>query len=163
MTLNLNITERHNYVYIIYLSSIGKKAESTYKIGNTCDVLHIFRVYPKNSTLLFLCRVKDRRHVKAEMYIVFKTYFEQQTKYGSEYFSGDIKTMISYTNQIIDHMNQRVNEELMDKILDTYKNYLRFELCEIENIPDDFSDKLQKYYQNDQTNYSVKKKLSDTM
>src|SRR5690349_9621261 len=105
MKLNLNIATRHNYVYLIYLSRFGKSGKKIFKFCRTHNFLQRFLGYSKNSTLVFLCRVKDCHHVEDEIYKIFKIHL-QQTKHGREYFMGDGKTMIDYMTQIINHMGQ---------------------------------------------------------
>lgn len=157
MKLNLNIATRHNYVYLIYLAKFGKSKKKIFKFGKTHNVLQRFRGYSKNSTLVFLCRVKDCHHVEDEIHKIFKMYFEHQGDRGREYFMGDGKTMIDYINQIIDHMGQRVDDELIDKVKHGYRNHLKFNLQNtVENIPDTFGDNLIESYANDTNVYTKK-------
>jgi len=146
--LNLDIPERHYYIYLIYLTKFGKSEKKIFKFGRTHNVLtRFFSGYCKNSTLVFLCKVKDCHHVENEIFKLFKTKFEQQTQIGREYFMGDGKTMIDFIIQIIDHMDQRMDDMMLDEIKNEYMNHLKFNLQNsVENIPDTFSDDLIKEY-----------------
>jgi len=136
MKLNLKISsERNNYVYLILASEFSELNDYVIKYGKTRHVLTRFTPYGKNSILLFLCRVKDCHSVEDEIAKIFKIYFQQQP-HGREYFKGDIKTMIDYINQIIDHMGQRMEDDMLDKIKETYRDYLKFNLDNVENLPD---------------------------
>jgi hypothetical protein len=148
MALNLNIAKRHNNIYLIYLSTIAHTGQKIYKFGKTYDCLNRFRGYPKDSTLLFFTRVKDCHHVETEIYNVFKDKFIQKNEIGREYFEGDPKIMINYINQIINHMNQRENENMLNEVKTEYKTYLRFTIYDSDVVPDNLSDELLDNYNN---------------
>lgn len=108
---------RYNCIYLVYLSSIGRKGEKIYKFGKTYRSKNRFYLYPINSTIIFLTRVKDCHHVEDEILELFKKRFTQRTGYGREYFEiNNVRLMINYMNRIIDKMDQRVDDDMV-KIL----------------------------------------------
>jgi hypothetical protein len=153
--LKLAKQERFNCIYLIYLSTIGQTGQKVYKFGRTHDSEHRFKMYPKNSTVIFLCRVIDCHFVEDELYKLFLRCFTNRTEYGREYFeTDDVKIMINYMNQLIDHMAQRLDGDMVAKIEDIYLNWTKFRVH--DDIPDDFSDKLIQDYANDKTDYTIK-------
>jgi len=135
MKLNLIIPpEPNHYVYVILPVKLYELNNFVCKYGKTCDALARFMAYGKNSVLLFLCRVKDCHLVEDEIAKIFKIHFQQEP-YGREYFRGDVKTMIDYINQIIDRMGQRMEDNMIDEIKETYREYLIFNFNNVKNIP----------------------------
>ena len=156
MNLNLNVPERHNSIYLIYLSTFGATGQKIYKYGKTYNSLGRFRGYPKDSTLLFFCRVKDCHHVESIICDVFKKHFKRRRDIGLEYFEGDPKIMIEYINQIIDHMNQRMENKKIEDMKVKYATYLRFTIYDRHEIPDNLSDILLENYKNSKLNIMKK-------
>lgn len=161
MHCNFDVTERYNYIYIIYLSTIGQSGELIFKFGKTHDIFHRFFGYPKNSVLLYCCRVIDCHWVESEIYIFFKQNFEQMVNLGREYFRGDIKNIIGSIDRLIDHMGQRMyqNECITNQINETYKNHLTFKMYTDENKLEQLHDELLSYCACDLNNYVVKKRI----
>jgi hypothetical protein len=123
-----DVTERYNYIYLIYLSTIGSTGQRIYKFGKTHDVMNRFRQYPKDSTVIFLCRVADCHHVEDEIYESFMKYFDKMEN-GREYFMTlNVESMINCMNQLIDHMHQRVKDDNIKKIMNSYKNVINFRI-----------------------------------
>jgi len=117
--------DRCNCIYLIYLSDIGQKGEKVYKYGRTYDSEHRFLQYPKNSTLLYLVRVKDCFYVEDQIYKMFLTCFKHKEEYGKEYFqTDDVKLMIGYMNHLIDHMKQRLDDDMVEIIKNKYKKFM---------------------------------------
>jgi hypothetical protein len=165
MTNNIDIsdyikdikTDRYNCIYLIYLSTIGQAGKSVYKFGRTYDPLNRFHQYPKNSTLIYLVRVKDCFYVEDQIYKLFLTYFIQKTEYGREYFeTSDVKQMIGYMDKLIDHMHQRLDDEMVELIKPSYKKWLKFKVYDLDQIPDNFSNNLINGYSDDKTDYTDK-------
>jgi hypothetical protein len=153
--------DRYNCIYLIYLSDIGQKGEKVYKYGRTYDSEHRFLQYPKNSTLLYLVRVKDCFHAEDQIYKMFLTYFEHKEEYGREYFqTDDVKLMIRYMNHLIDHMKQRLDDDMVEIIKNKYKKWLKFKVYEYDDISDDFSNELVEDYADDKTDYTIKENRS---
>ena len=148
MELKLNVKERHNSIYLIYLSTFGNTGQKVYKFGKTYNSLTRFRGYPRDSTLLFFERVIDCHHVERVISDVFKEKFVRRMDIGFEYFEGDPKTMIEYINQIIDHMKQRKERNILKSVEKHYDTYLRFTIYDRDKIPDNLSDILLDNYKN---------------
>jgi hypothetical protein len=68
MNILFNTQKRKNSIYLLYSSPIGQLGEHVFKFGKTYVPLTRFRQYPKNSTLLYFCRVQDCHHVEDEIY-----------------------------------------------------------------------------------------------
>jgi hypothetical protein len=140
-----NISERYNYIYLIYLSTIGMKGQRIYKFGKTYNVMSRFHQYPKDSTVIFLCRVKDCHYVEDEIYKSFLKYFDQHREYGREYFAAHhVEEMINCMDRLIDHMHQKVNDNNMKKIVRSYENIIKFRIN--EKATDDLDNELIQYY-----------------
>lgn len=146
--LKLDIPERHNNIYLLYPTNNAIMGQKIYKYGRTYDCLERFRGYQKNSTLLFFCRVKDCYHVETEILNLFKKHFTRKHDIGREYFEGDPKLMINYINQIIDHMDQRLDNTMLDEIKNVYATHLKFAIYDYNKIPDNLSDILLDNYKN---------------
>jgi hypothetical protein len=140
---------RYNCIYLLYSATNGQNGEKIYKFGKTYNVEERFFSYPKNSTLLFICRVKDCNYVEDEIYNMFFTYFIHHREIGYEFFeTSDVKIMINYMNKLIDHMDQRLDDDVVNKIKKKYKKWLRFKVYDYDDIPDNFSDDLICDYKN---------------
>lgn len=159
MELKLNVKERHNSIYLIYLSTFGNTGQKVYKFGKTYNCLNRFRGYPRDSTLLFFERVIDCHHVERVISDVFKEKFVRRMDIGLEYFEGDPKTMIEYINQIIDHMKQRKERNILKSVEKHYDTYLRFTIYDRDKIPDNLSDILLDNYKDE--GLSVMKKSGE--
>ena len=164
MTNNIDIndymkdikTDRYNCIYLIYLSTIGQAGKSVYKFGRTYDPLNRFNQYPKNSTLIYLVRVKDCFYVEDQIYKLFLTYYTQKTEYGREYFeTSDVKQMIGYMDKLIDHMHQRLDDQMVELIKPFYKKWLKFKVY--DQVPVNFNNELIDDYSDDKTDYTDKK------
>jgi len=132
----IDVKERNKYIYIIQMAEHHKKKTPIYKIGRTHNILQRFNSYPKNSRLIYLCKVNDCHHVESELIELFKKNFEQKRDFGLEYFQGSITKMIQYTDALINTMNQRVDDDF-DYIKNKYSNYLKITLHNETPIIDD--------------------------
>ena len=132
----IDVKERSKYIYIIQMAEHHKKKTPIYKIGRTHNILQRFNSYPKNSRLIYLCKVNDCHHVESELIELFKKNFEQKRDFGLEYFQGSITKMIQYTDALINTMNQRVDDDF-DYIKNKYSNYLKITLHNETPIIDD--------------------------
>jgi hypothetical protein len=150
--------DRLNCIYLIYLSSIGQEGKNIYKFGRTYDPAHRFFQYPKNSTLIFICRVKDCFFVEDEIYKLFLKSFVQADTYGREYFEcNNVNNMIKYINILIDHMNQRLDDNMITLVKKCYKNWLKFKIYDTDDIPINFSNELIQDYMDDKIDYTLDK------
>jgi len=131
-----SIKERYYYFYLILLRSMVDDGELIFKLGRTWDIFGRFKSYPKGSILLYLCRVKDGYYVEYEMIKIFKKKFKQKREYGLEFFDGNINKMIECTNNVIEHMNQKIDSNFAD-VRNFYKNYLKFKLTDDDKLNDD--------------------------
>ena len=148
-------TERFNCIYLIYVSPIGQKGLPVFKYGRTRDINHRFNSYPKNSTLLYLCRVKDCYFVEDEIDLMFPKFFKQSKTHGIEYFeTNDVKLMIRCIDKLIDKMDQRLNDDMITIIKPIYKDWLQYKVYQYESISDNFCKELINCYKNDTTDYS---------
>jgi hypothetical protein len=153
-------TERFNCIYLIYLSSIGQKGLPVFKYGRTRDIKNRFNSYPKNSTLLYLCRVKDCYFVEDEIDLMFPKFFKQSKAHGIEFFeTKDVKLMIKCIDKLIDHMNQKLNDDIISIINPIYKGWLNFKIYEPDSIPNKFCEQLINDYKEDTADYTLKANL----
>ena len=161
MNLTLNVPVRHNNIYLIYLSTFGHAGQKVYKFGKTYECMSRFRGYPRDSTILFFSRVKDCHHVETVISNVFKDNFKRRKDIGLEYYEGDPKVMIEYINQIIDHMNQRKENNKLEEMKVGYSRYLRFEIYDRDEIPINLSDILIDNYKKPELSVLNKPRLKN--
>lgn len=153
--------EHHYYFYLICLRTHIDSKNKLVKLGRTKNIYDHFNEYPKNSVLLYLCRVKDCLNVEAEIMNVFdekfkrKNYPNKQKNYlnkinylsntncvnkknyiNNEYFEGNVNDMIKCAMNVIDYMNQKIEEDF-SLIRSEYKNYLKFKLTNKDRIDKD--------------------------
>lgn len=131
-----NTKVRKNSIYLLYPSDIAQKGEFVFKFGKTYSPLNRFQQYPKKSTLVYFCRVIDCHHVENEILEMFKQHFKQRSDYGREYFeTDDVRQMIKCIDGLIDHMDQRLPNDMMNSMKSTYKNHLKFTSYDINDMP----------------------------
>lgn len=85
-----------------------------------------FKTYPKQSIVLYLCKVKDSIHVENRIMAMFK-----------EHFSRSIREMINLVEQHIAFMDQRVIDDYIP-IINSYKNRVTFKISndiDLNDIP----------------------------
>jgi len=80
---------------VIYIMHLREFLETNvYKIGRTRELLARTTGYPKGSKILYACVVNDPLESENQIKNLFAKRFVQRTDYGSEYFEGDLSTMI---------------------------------------------------------------------
>jgi hypothetical protein len=139
--------EHSNYIYLILLSSIAQKGLPIFKYGRTRDIKNRFNSYPKNSTLLYVCKVKDCNSVEDEIDLLFPKFFKQSKIHGIEFFeTKDVKLMIKCIDKLIDKMDQRLYDDITTIIKPIYKGWLNFKIYDHELIPNNFCEQLINDY-----------------
>jgi hypothetical protein len=136
--LDTIITERHYYFYLICLRTHIDSKNKVFKLGRTYSVhKRFFTDYPKNSILLYLCKVKDAYHVEWEMIKIFTKLFTRKLDLGNEYFKGNISDLIKCATYVINHMNQKIDvDDNFISIRNKYKHRLHFKLNNEDHIDD---------------------------
>lgn len=163
------MSNRPHYIYLLYQSDIGQAKDKVYKYGRTISPETRFMGYPKNSTLLYICRVKDCYYVEDEIDYMFPKHFTKRSEYGFEYFeTSDVRYMIEKIDELIDRLDQRETDtEIVEKVKTIYKRRLRFKIHQPNEMPENFSDELIEDYDGDDGDYSSydrmkrKKKIMD--
>jgi hypothetical protein len=156
-----NLTKTGNYIYVIYTSHMAKLGLPIIKYGKTRNVMNRFKGYPKDSVILYLCKVNNCHHVKDNIFTAFKEHFKQETYYGKEYFSGEsIRDMIYLIDQLITFMNQRVNEDF-EPIIKSYGKYVTFKICNNDE-PNDYLDALDAKFVDNTDKQKMKYVSNDT-
>jgi hypothetical protein len=125
-----NTSRSYHFIYILHISMFRDRNELTYKYGRTSNVYKRFAGYPKNSTLLYLRRVRDCIFVENEIKIHFHKHYNHKEKYGHEYFSGDVNKMINDINVLIESKNQELElkNDILDNIKYVWRNRLYFDI-----------------------------------
>ena len=118
---NINIGKHDEYVYLIQLKDFATSNLSIYKLGQTTLLKTRFKAYQKHSTIFMVHKVKNCHQVEKEMIKAFHKNFTHKSKYGKEYFEGELSDMISCADQIIEQMDQRLDDGDIQTILE--KNY----------------------------------------
>src|SRR5579872_3357815 len=134
--LELIEQERYYYFYLICLRKHIDTQNKVFKLGRSWRVNGRFKGYPKDSVLLYLCRVKDAYHVEHEMIKVFNHKFTLAKEIGYEYFRGNINDMIQCASSVIEYMNQKLDDDF-SSIRVNYKKRLKFKLDEQDEINND--------------------------
>ena len=149
--------EHSNYIYLILLSSIAQKGLPVFKYGRTRDIKNRFNSYPKNSTLLYVCKVKDCNSVEDEIDLMFPKFFKQSKTHGIEFFeTKDVELMIKCIDKLIDRMDQRLNDDIITIIKPIYEGWLNFKIYNYDTIPNKFCEQLINDYKEDMTDYTLK-------
>lgn len=86
--------EKEGYIYIIYLREFKNMGLNIYKIGRTQDLVKRKRNYPKGSEYKLSIYVKETIKLEAELKKKFDEKFIKKHEFGSEYFEGDLDSMI---------------------------------------------------------------------
>lgn len=108
-------------IYILQEREFIKTGESIYKIGRTSkNNLTRFQQYPKNSELIMQIRSNDNCFHEREIISHFKVKYIQRQDIGTEYFEGDIETMI---DDIFNIVRTKSSKELI-KPIEEYKQEL---------------------------------------
>lgn len=134
--LDLIEQTRYYYFYLICLRTHIDSKIKVFKLGRSWSIKSRFNGYPKNSILLYLCRVKDGYHVEHEMIKVFKHNFILEKDLGNEFFKGNINDMIKCATNVIEYMNQKIDDDF-SPIRTKYKNRLKFHLNDEDEINDE--------------------------
>lgn len=101
------------YIYVIYVREFLNSKENIIKVGQTSDIIRRFKEYPKGSKLLFTHIVDDRIQTEKEILELMKKKFTRCVTIGTEYFSGNIETMLSV---VVQYVIQGRNIGVSDKV-----------------------------------------------
>jgi hypothetical protein len=148
---------RQHYIYLLYPSDIGQSGDKVFKYGRTISPETRFMGYPKNSTLIYICQVKDCYYVEDEIDYMFPRHFAKRPEYGIEYFeTADVRFMIEKINELIDRLDQHVEDkdDIVEDIRKIYKKRLRFKIHPYDNMPENFTNELVEDYIGDNNDYS---------
>src|SRR5579872_5424150 len=141
----INYKQKKSSVYLPYSSEVGKNGDHVFKYGKTKKPFQRFRNYPKESHLVYFSRVKESGYVEDKMEHLFQENYKQSLRYGYEYFEvDDVKKMIKQIDDIINSIDQKVDDDILDELKECYKNHLIIDLQndKIDDISDDFIDTL---------------------
>jgi hypothetical protein len=145
-----------NCIYLLYRSDIGQFREKVFKYGRTCSPEKRFFGYPKNSTIVYIWKVRNCYHVEDEIDKLFKERFTRRLEFGLEYFeTDDVRHMINEIDNLIDRIDQKINNNLVDKLRDVYKNRLKIKIC--DRSSDTYTQELIEDYEDDNNDYMIKK------
>ena len=135
MEFEFDTSERCNYIYLIHLEKFEKLNLPIYKFGKTYRLNNRFKEYPRNGVIYYVCRVKDCLYVEDEIKKAFIKYFVHKKEYGYEYFEGQLSKMIKCIDALIDHLDQRVDDNnLVGKMKKYYSKFHRIKIGEINDI-----------------------------
>ncbi len=136
-----------NYIYVIYTAKAARAQKSIVKFGRTRRPFKRLKEYEKDITILFFCKVKDCEYVEDKIKDYFKLNFKQELEFGTEYYSGDIKTMINNIEDIINTLDQKVPYDIT-RFISMYKKHCNIMIdAHIDNEFDDiFKYMMTKFY-----------------
>ncbi len=90
------------YIYLIQEREFIKTKENIYKIGKTKQSNNKrFKQYPNGSVLICQFHCEDCTCYEKKIIIFFKKIFKQRNDIGTEYFQGNLKSMIHLIYNII--------------------------------------------------------------
>jgi hypothetical protein len=85
------------FIYLIQEREFIKTKENIYKIGKTINIKHRMPSYPKQSLLYFCFYCTTCIDVvEKSIILLFDSKFKKRIDIGSEYYEGDLATMIKY-------------------------------------------------------------------
>lgn len=96
------------YVYIIQLREFVNSGENTYKIGRSGREFP-FRIcsYPKKSEMYLSIRTHDNVVAESHLKQIFSKKFIQRSDYGTEYFQGDVESMVKTMSKFVWKFNSK--------------------------------------------------------
>jgi hypothetical protein len=103
-------TITYDYVYIIHLRQFVDQKQPVYKVGMTKQKnFDRFKQYPKGSKVIAMSHCSNSRMVEAIMLSEFSQKYKVRHDHGSEYFEGDIYSMLLDFNEILtkDHNGKK--------------------------------------------------------
>jgi hypothetical protein len=79
-------------IYLVHVREFISTNKNIYKIGRSHDIDNRVRQYPKGSRIEYINSCKNSVSCEKNLIILFKNSFNS-TKFGSEYFEGDVDDM----------------------------------------------------------------------
>jgi hypothetical protein len=100
--------KKPGFIYLIQEREFINTKENIYKIGKTINIKHRMPAYPKQS-LLYFCFYCTTciDEVEKNIILFFDINFKKRIDIGSEYYEGDVATMIKYLTLCL---NQQYSE-----------------------------------------------------
>ncbi len=114
------VTVESEGIYIIREREFMTQDKLVYKLGRSNNMINRARQYPKGSEIILLLKCSDTVNVETKLIKLFSKDFKQCKEYGTEYFEGDINSMIKLAvNTILSHNYQPVKIKAPRKIIIT--------------------------------------------
>ena len=107
----LDTSIRKEYLYFIHPRAYEKDNTPIYKIGRTNDLSNRLKVYPKNSIIYKVIRVKNCYYSESRLINTFHMNFKHRGDIGREYFEGDRVDMMECMQVLIDTLNQEIKDD----------------------------------------------------
>lgn len=97
----INPLDNQEHIYIFQPREHVRMKEPVYKIGRTSrEILKRYKEYPDETIIYFSMQVKDSKNIEKLAKIEFANKFKV-TRFGTEYFEGNITDMIQEITKII--------------------------------------------------------------
>ncbi len=130
---NTIITKESEGIYIIREREFMTQDKLVYKLGRSNNMINRARQYPKGSEIILLLKCANSISVESNLITLFSKGFRQCKEYGTEYFEGNINSMIKLAvntalsqDSLIDSDSEEKLEEntkrSVIKIINTYKS-----------------------------------------
>jgi hypothetical protein len=108
-----NIIENIGYIYIIQEREFYNLSKDIYKIGRTSNIMNRFKDYPKNSNYCYFRQTNKFIIDEKELINIFKNNFIQRKDIGTEYFEGNLYSMIKTINNYYDNTDIKTENEII--------------------------------------------------
>jgi len=82
------------HIYILCEREFAERGTPIYKVGRTTNINRRFSQYPKGSEMLLSVRVGQVNETEKQLLGIFRTDYIARTDIGSEYFEGDVLSMM---------------------------------------------------------------------
>ena len=90
------------YCYLLQTRETIRANQKVYKIGRTYDINRRISEYPSGSVLIICIYVDNDIQIEKNLKNKFNDIFINRTDYGTEYFEGNVRKMISIFSLICD-------------------------------------------------------------
>lgn len=109
------------YIYLVHCRACINANENIYKIGKSIDFNKRLSGYDKGTIPLLSIFVSECDNFERHLIRIFETRFTSRKDYGSEYFEGDITSMIKiiieeYEKSKLEYTNQSTTIPMTDII-----------------------------------------------
>ena len=128
-------------IYLVHVREFISTNKNIYKIGRSHDIDNRVRQYPKGSSIILMNNCINSVLCEKELIKLFKTSFII-TKFGTEYFEGDVDDMKDTINNYLHNMVlEQKKTTSINKVNETKVNENKVIETKVNNIVNDIDNK----------------------